>query len=178
MHRLLLTIGAAAVASLAPLRAAAQTATASSDSVALVLDGNGLPAARTLSAADLSRLPRTELRVRGHHDTTAVTYAGVSLGELLRAAGAWAPNAPRGAFARSYVVVTADDDYRAVYALAELDTMVTDKVVLLADRKNGAPLDAAEGPLRIVAPGEKREGRWVRQVRRLTVTRVEGRVER
>ena len=159
--------------SLCPL--AAQSTSAPRDSVALRVEGSGVPAPRTFSFAALASFGHAEVRVRGHHDTASVTYSGVALSEILRAAGAWSDGAPRGAFARSYVLVTAADGYRAIYALAELDTMVTDKVVLLADRRDGAPLDGTEGPLRLVAPGEKREGRWVRQVKTLVVERADSR---
>lgn len=54
--------------------------------------------------------------------------------------------------------------YRVVFALPELDTAFTDRVVLLADRRDNQPLSAAEGPLRMVIPEEKRRARWVWQV--------------
>jgi DMSO/TMAO reductase YedYZ molybdopterin-dependent catalytic subunit len=71
----------------------------------------------------------------------------------------------------TYVVVDAADGYRAVFALAELDPAQTDRVILLADRKDGQPLPAAEGPLRVVVPGEKRPARWVRQVKAVWIGR-------
>jgi DMSO/TMAO reductase YedYZ molybdopterin-dependent catalytic subunit len=49
---------------------------------------------------------------------------------------------------------------------------MTDKTVLLAFSRDGAPLDAAAGPLRIVVPDEKRQARWVRQVTELEVVRA------
>jgi hypothetical protein len=70
-----------------------------------------------------------------------------------------------------YAVVKAADGYRAVYALPELDPSFTDRVILLADRRNGAPLDA-KAPFRVVVPGEKHEARWVRQVTEIDVESV------
>jgi len=55
-----------------------------------------------------------------------------------------------------YVVVEAADGYRATFALAELDPTFTDRVILLADRRDGKPLSAQSGPLQIVVPGEKK----------------------
>ena len=52
-----------------------------------------------------------------------------------------------------------------VFTLPELDSLFTDKVVLLADRRNGKPLSEKEGPVRIVVPDEKRQARWIRQVK-------------
>jgi hypothetical protein len=65
---------------------------------------------------------------------------------------------------RLYVLVKARDGYAAVFALPEFDAGFTDRVILLADRRDGHPLDAVEGPLRLVVPDEKRRARWVRQV--------------
>ena len=75
----------------------------------------------------------------------------------------------RGPAIALYVVVEAADGYRAVYALAELDSAFTDRVILLADRRDGRPLSAREGPLQVIVPGEKKHARWVRQVIRLRV---------
>ena len=54
--------------------------------------------------------------------------------------------------------------YEVVFALPELDPDFTDRQVLLCYAKDGMPLAADEGPLRMVVPGEKRQARWVRQV--------------
>ena len=61
-------------------------------------------------------------------------------------------------------IIDAADGYRAVYSLAELDPALHDGVVILADRRDGRALDAKEGPFRLVAPGDKRPARWVRQL--------------
>jgi hypothetical protein len=42
---------------------------------------------------------------------------------------------------------------------------------LLAEKRDGKPLDSMEGPLRIVVPDEKQQGRWVRQVTGLVIKR-------
>src|SRR5713226_4105039 len=63
-----------------------------------------------------------------------------------------------------FLVVGAADGYHAVFALPELDHAFTDRIIILADRRDGKPLAEKEGPLRIVVPDEKREARWVRQV--------------
>lgn len=51
-----------------------------------------------------------------------------------------------------------------MFSLAELDPAMHDGLVLLADRRDGAALDAKQGPFRLVAAGDKRPARWVRQV--------------
>jgi hypothetical protein len=62
------------------------------------------------------------------------------------------------------LLVEAADGYRVVFALAEIDPAFATREIILADKRDGKALDAKEGPLRIVAPGDKRPARWVRQV--------------
>jgi hypothetical protein len=44
--------------------------------------------------------------------------------------------------------------------------------IILAGKRDGKPLDPKEGPFRIVAPGDKRGARWVRQVMTLELIAV------
>ncbi|MDR3749834.1 MAG: hypothetical protein P4M04_17080 [Acidobacteriota bacterium] len=64
------------------------------------------------------------------------------------------------------------DGYKVVFALAEVDPAFATREILVADKRDGKPLDAKEGPLRIVAPGDKRAARWVRQVTTLRIVVV------
>lgn len=70
----------------------------------------------------------------------------------------------RGARLAEYVLIGAADGYRVVFVLPELDPAFADRVVLLADRRNGQPLSTDEAPFMVVVPGEKRHSRWIRQV--------------
>ena len=79
----------------------------------------------------------------------------------------------RGKRLSSCLVAEAADGYRVIIALPELDPGFTDRVILLADKADGHPLDTKEGPFRIVVPGEKRMARWVRQVTILKVVQVQ-----
>ena len=101
-------------------------------------------------------------------------YEGVFLDQVLRRAGVPLGEGLRGDALRLCVLVKAADDYKAAFALAELDPGVTDKKVLLAFRRNGKGLDAEAGPLRLVIADEKRHSRWVRRVTELEVIRVGG----
>jgi hypothetical protein len=69
------------------------------------------------------------------------------------------------------LVVEAADGYRASFSLGEVDPELTGRTVLLADLRNGAPLEGDLGPLRLVVPDDRRPARWVRQV---TAVRVVG----
>ena len=121
-----------------------------------------------LSAATLQGLPHREISATDDHGVTA-TYRGVAIRDVLTQASVPAGEAIRGKIMTRYVVVDASDGYRAVFSLAELDPAYTDRTVLIADTRNGAPLSAHDGPLQIIVPGEKRDARWVRQVTGLDV---------
>ncbi|MGH9769409.1 MAG: molybdopterin-dependent oxidoreductase [Blastocatellia bacterium] len=123
-----------------------------------------------LNAADLVRLPHRGVRAKDHGGNEA-EFEGAPLGEVLRLAGVKFGEGLRGKNLELYLVIEASDGYRAVFALPELDPAYTDKVVLLADKRDGKPMDAKEGPLRIVVPDEKRHARWVRQVINLVIKR-------
>jgi DMSO/TMAO reductase YedYZ molybdopterin-dependent catalytic subunit len=133
--------------------------------------GGEVPKPLELTADDLAKLPRKTVRDKDP-DGKESAYEGVPLVELLQAAGVKFGHDLRGPALATYLVVEASDGYRAVFALPELDPASTDRVVLLADRRDGSPLDARDGPLRVVVPGEKRHSRWVRQVVSLKVGRV------
>ena len=120
---------------------------------------------------DLAKLPRREVRTRDR-DGTEATFAGVALLDLLPLAEVPLGEKLRGSNMALYLLIEAADGYRVVFALPELDPGFTERVVLLADQRNGRPLSPKEGPLRLVVPGEKRHARWVRQVESCTVRRA------
>jgi len=124
-----------------------------------------------LSSDDLAKLPQRSIRAKDHSGNEA-EFTGVPLVEVLKQAGVNFGEGLRGKNLELYLVVEAADGYRAVFALPELDPAYTDKVVLLAGKRDGKPLDAKEGPLRIVVPDEKRQARWVRQVTGLVIKRA------
>lgn len=122
-----------------------------------------------VTMAEYAGLPHLRVRARGGHDTTESDFDGVLLTEFLRRAGMKFLPDVRGERVTTAVVVQGSDSYRAVFSVAELDTAFTDRRTVLADRMNGKPLPAANGPLCLVVPGEKHHARWVRQVVSLTV---------
>jgi DMSO/TMAO reductase YedYZ molybdopterin-dependent catalytic subunit len=127
----------------------------------------------SLMAADLAKLPRQTARVT-NQDGKEVTYEGFALVDVLKLAGVEFGTMLKGNSLGLYVVAEAADKFRVVFALPELDPAFTDRVIIIADKQNGAPLDPGQGPLRLVVPGEKRPARWVRQVSSLVVLRAPG----
>jgi len=124
-----------------------------------------------LSPATLAGLPRREASVTDMHGGPA-TYSGVELGAVLARAGVPQGEALRGRDLAAYAVVIASDGYRVVFALPELDPAFTDRLVLLADQRNGQALPASLAPFRIVIPAEKRQARWIRNAVEIDVDLV------
>ena len=121
----------------------------------------------TFDARSFASLKRHTLKVDDHG--TPAVYEGVALADVLALAGAPTGEAARGSKYLSLVVVArAADDYVVSYSMAELDPGFTDRVVIVADRRDGKPLGDA-GPFQIIVPGEKKHGRWIRQLVSLTV---------
>jgi DMSO/TMAO reductase YedYZ molybdopterin-dependent catalytic subunit len=116
-----------------------------------------------LSVETFGKLPRQIVHAKDH-DGKEADYEGVALVEVLKSAGVKFGQDMRGKALANYLVVEASDGYRAVFALPELDPAFTDRVILIADRRDKQPLDQRHGPLQIIVPGEKKHARWVRQV--------------
>jgi DMSO/TMAO reductase YedYZ molybdopterin-dependent catalytic subunit len=131
-----------------------------------------LPNPRRIDASELHKLPRAEARTADPHDPgKEIIYSGTPLVEVLKAGGLLLDSDMAGIreTVTMTVLVEANDGYRAVFSLAELDSELIDRVVLLADTKDGQPLPPREAPFRIIVPGEKRPARWVRQVKAVIV---------
>jgi Oxidoreductase molybdopterin binding domain len=91
-------------------------------------------------------------------------FAGVALVDLLSRAGVPSGDDLENKDLTKIVLVTGADGHRVAFALAEVDRGFTDRVILVADSKDGKPLPADAAPYQLVVPGEKRPGRWVRRI--------------
>jgi hypothetical protein len=117
----------------------------------------------TFTMETLAGMKNQELKAKGH-DGKEHWYTGVAFVDLLTEAGVPLGKALRGKNLTKYVLVQAEDGYQAVFSLPELDPEFAKEVVLLAYLVDGKPLAAGEGPFRIVAPADKKQARWVRQL--------------
>ena len=138
-----------------------------SQSVALRVTGD-VPKPLELSVADLAGLQRQTIRVADDKGVQA-EYGGVPVAEILEKAGAPLGKELKGPNMAVGVIARAPDGYQVLFSLAEFDSAFSDRVILLADRRDGKPLDNHEGPLRIVVPGDKRRARSIRGVDALEV---------
>ena len=105
---------------------------------------------QVLERSDIAKLPHTTVKVK--------------------ASGAERQYANLGAI----VVVEPVDWPSALFAMADFDSVLTDKRILLADNKDGKPLTAPEGPFPIIVPDEKAPNRWVNQVSAIYIAQIFG----
>jgi DMSO/TMAO reductase YedYZ molybdopterin-dependent catalytic subunit len=122
----------------------------------------------TITSMAWKQLPRRKVTVKGRKGAK-ITYKGVALAEVLRDAKVPFDKHLRGPRVAQYVVVEGADGYRAVFALAEIDPSTSKQIILLADRKDGKSLTAADGPYRVIVPNDKIHSRWVKQVTKIAL---------
>ena len=167
MRRSLLLVGAAIV-----------TVGSSAAQQSTLRIGGLVASPQVLTAAEVASLPHQTINAASHNQKGE--YSGIPLRELLTRAGVATGEKVRGPELAKYIVVTGADGYRAVFALAELDSAFTDRVVLLADRRDGQPLPDKRGAEVTVYEqpmGRNREKRWRPHVfrHRLPAIRTTGR---
>ena len=120
----------------------------------------------------LRQMPQQSVSVVNPHTKASENYEGVLLRDLLAKSNAPSGDKLRGDEMRDYVEVTGTDGYSAVFALAELDPAFQDNKVLVAISSAGKPLGEKVGPVRVVAPQDKRPARSVRMVTTIAVRRA------
>jgi DMSO/TMAO reductase YedYZ molybdopterin-dependent catalytic subunit len=137
---------------------------------ATLVVGGDVKTPLTLTSRDLKAMPRTTVTVTA--EGRDEKYEGVLVGEILKRAGAPVGRDLTGAAVATYVVASAKDGYRVLFALAELDPEFTSNDIIIADMVDGKPLFDYQGPLRIVAPHDKRGARSVRMLQKIDIVRL------
>jgi hypothetical protein len=117
---------------------------------------------------ELAALPSTQVTVATEpgHGPAQRSFEGPLLWTVLGHAGAIDPARVRDQV-RETVLLVGRDGYTAVLALGEIAPEFEGKQAILAIRMDGQPLDARQ--LRVVVPGDKRGGRGVHDLVRITV---------
>jgi hypothetical protein len=115
----------------------------------------------TWTVATLAGLPHVTVTVHNEHTKADEIYTGVPLIALLAPLGV--NDKPRGKDLRLYMVAEGSDGYEVVYSSGEITPDVSSSTVIVADTENGKAL-AGDGPMKLIATGEKRPARWVRSL--------------
>ena len=118
----------------------------------------------------LAALPHTTVSVYNEHVKANQTYSGVPLMDLLAKTGV--PEKPAGKDLRLYIVAEGSDGYKVVYSIGEVAPDVHNATVIVADSLGGQPLKES-GPLQLVATGDKKPARWVRNLVAIQVRTAE-----
>lgn len=125
-----------------------------------------------VTAAEIAAMPRMKVTFAGHgegHD-----YEGPLLIDVLAKAGAPTGKALRGEALADVALVEAADGYAVAFGLAEADPNTRANRMILADRADGAPLPAKDGPFRVIVEGDLRPARSARMVFRISLVRLGG----
>lgn len=118
----------------------------------------------------LEALPQEKASAR-LRDGAPFIVSGVSVTALLKACGLdLAQRVGAGNVVGHALVARASDGYRAVFGLAEVDPHFGHAPLIVSwTNADGSLLPERSGPLQLVATGESRPGRWVRQLQSLEV---------
>lgn len=108
----------------------------------------------TFDLAALQALPAVSRAVGAN------TYTGVSLWDLVKAAGISTDTAVKNDLLGFYIVATGSDGYRTVVSLAEISPDFGNQPDIVAYAMNGAPL-GNNGFARLVIPNDGKAGRYV-----------------
>jgi DMSO/TMAO reductase YedYZ molybdopterin-dependent catalytic subunit len=127
-----------------------------------------------LDAASLRAMPaatqtsyRSSREVAGQ-PTAATVVGGVRLFAVLEQAGL--AERDRFDWRKAVVIASARDGYRVVFSWPELANTAAGAQAMVVYERDGAALDAQEGPLALHAPGDTRRGpRHVKWLNRLEV---------
>jgi hypothetical protein len=115
---------------------------------------------RTLSEAELKALPHRAATMDDHGKP--VPYSGVLIDDILPLMGQAREPLRGGAFAK-VLIFRAADGYVVALTLAQTDQEFGAGAVVVADSRDGRPLDG-EGPFRLVVEGDKRPARSARNL--------------
>jgi hypothetical protein len=126
----------------------------------------------TLTADQFRALPHTDITANDPHLKADHHFSGVPVRDLLAKVGAPLGEKLRGQALQLAVIFHSKDGYSTLFALAEFDDAFSDRTILLVDSEDGKPLPENAGPMRIVAPSDKRAARWARMVTSIELVRV------
>lgn len=137
---------------------------------ALTLQGLEPGAAQEITPAEFAALPHIALKASMHGRER--TFEGVPMLKLLRRVKAPWGDTLSGKDLSDVALVTCQDGYKVAFSLGEIDPGTARGQVLVADRVDGAPLDAHAAPFQIVVQDDARPARDARMVAKIELIRL------
>jgi ABC-type molybdate transport system substrate-binding protein len=127
---------------------------------------------REISHADIQKLEPFKVSAKAHGKSHE--WQGTKLLTLLESADIkFEKPSGGGASVRQYLILEGDDGYKVVFAMGELDPIMTTSPPMVAWLQDGKPLSADEAPLRLIVAGDPRGARQVRKISRITVGQID-----
>lgn len=123
-------------------------------------------------SVELSGMPRETATLLDETTNLRVAYQGVPLEAILNKAGVPLGKDLRGKALAAYILAEAKDGYQVVFSLGELDPELSGAKVIVADQREGKPLNEHEGPLRLVIDGDRKPTRSLRMLEKLQLVRL------
>ncbi|HEY1062534.1 MAG TPA: molybdopterin-dependent oxidoreductase [Daejeonella sp.] len=123
------------------------------------------------SSIDPMKLKSKTIKAIGH-DLKTHEYSGPLLSDFLSYAGVILGEPAKKQTVSGYITIRARDNYKCVFALAELDPLFSSSSIIIAGKMDGKALSENNGPYQIIAPSDKKHGRWIRQVRSIELHTV------
>jgi len=139
-----------------------------STSLTLAIEGK----TTTLSVTDLQAMPQKTITVHNPHTKMDESYSGVELSDLLAKYGVARDKTTQRRILRSYLRVEGTDHYFVLYSAAEIEGEIHNGDVIIATGMNGSGL-GEDGVIKLVASGDKKPMRWVRNVTKITLVTVD-----
>ncbi|HEY2914871.1 MAG TPA: molybdopterin-dependent oxidoreductase [Candidatus Angelobacter sp.] len=128
-----------------------------------------VPHPRTFQEQEWKAIKHVTVNATNAHDKKSSTFSGVPLLDILQSAGVPTGESLHGKALTTCVIVTASDGYKVIFSLAELDTGIGARQVIIADSEDGQAFTIHCRPLRLIVSEDKRPARWVRMVKTVRV---------
>jgi DMSO/TMAO reductase YedYZ molybdopterin-dependent catalytic subunit len=126
--------------------------------------------------AKLQAMKQTDVTVSGkdaNGNAVDVVYSGVLLNDFLQSAGLKLDADRKNDMLRVGVLAIGSDGYSSLVVGGEIDPKFGNVQVLIATAKDGQPLSDDDGFARIVVPGDAAAGRYVSNLVKLEVVRLD-----
>ena len=128
------------------------------------------PTTKTLTIADLAKLPQVTVHVHNAHRNADEDYTGPLVSDVLALAGLAPTHENEAVILHSYVVALATDHYSVVYSAAEMEPAFSNSKVIVAISKSGGTANDEGGGIQLINTDGARPARWIHGLTTLTVT--------
>jgi len=125
---------------------------------------------KTLTVADLLKLPQVTVHVHNAHRNADEDYTGPLVSDVLALAGLAPTHENEAVILHSYVVALATDHYSVVYSAAEMEPAFSNSKVIVAISKSGGAANDEGGGIQLINTDGARPARWIHGLTTLTVT--------